>query len=115
MAKNAKNILGDVWAWNVEICSRNAHGDDDDGDGFGGDDHGDKNYDGDDDQSWSSLQARLTYSTDCIWQGHKVNIFDQHIKIDEDVSDFADDYDNGDDAILTRMYTVNILVIVIII
>ena len=23
----------------MEICSRNAHGDDDDGDGFGGDDH----------------------------------------------------------------------------
>ena len=32
-------------------------------------------YDDDGDENWSGSQARLTYSTDCIWQGRKVNIF----------------------------------------
>ena len=42
-------------------------------------------YDDDGDENWSGSQARLTYSTDCIWQGRKVNIFfTSNIKIDAD-------------------------------
>ena len=42
-------------------------------------------YDDDGDENWSGSQARLTYSTDCIWQGRKVNFFfTSNIKIDVD-------------------------------
>ena len=41
-------------------------------------------YHDDGDENWSGSQARLTYSTDCIWQGRKVNIFTSNIKIDAD-------------------------------